>query len=505
VIRYRRQTVLAFVLPLIAGVGGSAEAQDAATPPPPADAPPAPAEAAPAVPAPAAAPAEAPPANARLDEVEQMARITARKQEIFEQEHAQREKEAPAVWADDRGFAIRSGDGSYLVRIGAQLQTDGRFFLDNDNYESNDTFLIRRMRPSLTGTLFTIADYRLVPDFAGGTLQVFDAYIDLHPWSFARLRFGKYKGTIGLERLQSDQDLPTFERALDQNLSATREVGVQLWGEVGGIVTYAFGIVNGAPDNTNPDVDIDHAKDVQGRLFVQPFRAPGLNAFGNLGLGVSASTGNRKGKLPTSTSAASTGLGSYKTPGQLTFFSYFAPATDTTGAQTTFGNGRASHLDPQLFYYYGPVGLLAEYVWSRQGVQRGNNTATLTNQSTHATVSYVLFGRESYDGPTPDVPFDPAKGSAGAFELAAQISWLKVDPKTFGDPNDPTVTQYASPTASARQALEWAAGIVWVPRRTFHLGVNYYQTRFKGGAGTAANVTNRPTENLLLGRAQINF
>src|SRR5262249_6020341 len=159
----------------------------------------------------------------------------------------------------------------------ALLQTDGRFFLDNTALQANDTFLLRRFRPSIEGTLFSIVDYRLLPDFAGGTLQVMDGYIDVHPREWVRFRFGKYKGAIGLERRRTEADLPLLERALDQNLSSTREIGAQVWGEIaGGLVTYVAGVVNGAPDNTNPDVDTDHAKDFQGRLFIQPFKTEGL-------------------------------------------------------------------------------------------------------------------------------------------------------------------------------------------------------------------------------------
>jgi phosphate-selective porin OprO/OprP len=209
--------------------------------------------------------------------------------------------------------------------------------------------------------------------------------------------------------------------------------------------------------------------------------------------------------LPTSTTAAVTGLGSYKTAGMNTFFSYYAPANDTTGALTTFGNGRASHLDPQLYYYVGPFGLLAEYVWSKQAVQRGNSTAVLTNQATHATASFVIGGREGYDGPTPEHGFDPAKGKWGALELAVQLAWLEVDPLTFGDPNVTGSTAYADPTKSARSATAYGVNAAWVPRRSVHLGLLFEQTKFEGGAGTATAVTDRQTENLLLGRAQVNF
>ena len=86
------------------------------------------------------------------------------------------------------------------------------------------------------------------------------------------------------------------------------------------------------------------------------------------------------------------------------------------------------------------------------------------------------------------------------------MSWLKVDPNTFGDPN--VAREHGLrriPTKSARSANDYAFNLTWVPRRSVHFGLMFAQTRFKGGAGTSMAVTNRPTETLLLGRAQVNF
>jgi phosphate-selective porin OprO/OprP len=318
------------------------------------------------------------------------------------------------------------------------------------------------------------------------------------------LRAGQMKGPVGLERLQSDADLPLLERALDQNLSSQRDVGVQLWGDVaGGIVHYVAGVFNGAPDTTANPTDINYAKDLAGRLFFRPFNAEGLRVFGKLGIGLSAQTGNRKGRLPTSTAAAQTGLAQYKTAGTNTFFQYLAPATDTTGALTTFTHERATRLNPQLYYYYGPVGLLAEYVWLRQGVQKGSNVTTLTQQAAHATATFTVGGTEDYDGATPEHAFDLGTRHLGALQIAAQFSWLGIDDATF-----PT---YANPIASARTAKAVAGGLTWVLRRSFRVGMLYEQTWFVGGAGTAATamapavIGNRATEYLLQGRAQVNF
>jgi phosphate-selective porin OprO/OprP len=401
-------------------------------------------------------------------------------------------------------------DKSYSLRIRGLVQADGRFFLDNDALAANDTFLIRRFRPSIEGTLFSILDYRLLPEFAG-TVQILDAYADLHPRDWLRLRAGKFKAPIGLERLQNDADLPRLERSLDQYLTSLRDVGVQLWGDVaGGIVHYAIGIFNGSPDATAADTDLSHAKDFQGRLFFQPFKAESLKDLGSLGIGIAAGTGNRRGRLPTTvtgavvpTTPAITGLSPFRTAGQNAFFTYLAPATDTTGATTTFAYERSTRLNPQLYYYYGPFGLLAEYVWLKQGVQRGDATAQLIHHAAHGTLSFSFRGTEDYGGVTPLYAFDPKSGHFGALQVAVRVGWLKVDGDTF-----PT---YANPVTAARSATAYAAGVSWIPRRALRVSINFEQTRFDGGAGTAASgmtpavVTDRLTENVIIGRTQVNF
>ncbi len=457
-----------------------------------------------------AAPASTPSPTAngiskRLDDIDQIARIALRKTEILEEEASKVAKPTSGVVVDDKGFTMKLLDGSSSLRIGALLQGDGRFFFRDDALQANDSFLIRKFRPYMDGTLFSLVDYRLLSELAG-TVQILDAYADIHPWTWLRLRIGKFKGPIGLERLQSDADLPLLERSLDQNLSAVRDVGLQLWGDLGGgVAQYALGIVDGSPDGTSPDTDFNHAKDLEGRIFLQPFRAKSSLGFPNLGIGFAASFGNRKGRLPSGTTAATTGLPVFKTAGQNTFFQYFAPANDTTGATTTFSHEIESHFNPQLYYYYEEFGLLAEYVLLRQGVQRGNSTTTLNHHSTHATVSYAFNGRVGFDGVTPLTAFAPKAGTWGAIEIAVRWAWLKLDPATFGDAKVTGSVQYADPLRSTRSAQAWTAGLTWIPARRFHVALNFEQTIFKGGAGTMAAPSDRKTENVLVGRAQVNF
>ena len=332
-----------------------------------------------------------------------------------------------------------------------------------------------------------------MPDFAGGTAVVFDAAIDIHPEPYARLRVGKLKPPLGLERLQADADLPLIERALTQYLTPTRDIGATLWGDIaGGVVNYTVGVFNGGFDNSNLDADSDHAKDFAGRILIQPFKYEPLKDFGALGLHLGASGGDRRG-LPTTPL-----LASYRTLGLNTFFGYLAPMPDADGSKTVFAYLTQSRLNPGAYYYYGPFGLLGEAVWSRQEVRKANATATLTNKAAHATASFVIGGKNGYDGATPSQVFDLKKGTWGALEIAVRYAWLKVDGATFPD--------YADLTKSASRAQSWGGAVSYVPSRTLRLNLTYERTTFTGGGGgTATAAKDRTPEDAVVGRAQVNF
>ncbi|HEX2657568.1 MAG TPA: porin [Polyangia bacterium] len=473
----------------------------------------------------APAPADSAELNAKLADADQTARIALRRVELLEEQLASKASEAKAnppasISASERGFGLKSGDGAWSFQFRGILQVDTRWFL-NDGALSDkaDTFLIRRFRPSVDGTLLGLVDFKFIPDFAGGAAVVFDAYLDAHPFPWLRLRVGKFKTPLGLERLQTDADLVFMERALTQDLTPVRDVGAALWGDLaGGMVQYSLGLYNGAVDGANPDLDTNHAKDVAGRLLIQPFKLEGLGELGALGLHFAFSTGNRGPGTPTAAAATATPLlPTYKSGGTSTFFSYLSSTADPAG--TVFAHLRETRINPGLFYYLGPVGLLGEYVRTSQEVQKGNVTATLKSQAAHATLSYVIGGKNGYDGATPDNRLDLSKGNLGALEIGVRWNYLKVDQAAFGDAADATILAFADLKKSASKAQGWAGALTYVPSRTVRFAVNFEQTRFTGGASVSTSVTDpatnkttttvtvgdRKTENALFGRAQVNF
>jgi phosphate-selective porin OprO/OprP len=266
-----------------------------------------------------------------------------------------------------------------------------------------------------------------------------------------------------------------------------RDVGAQFQGELfGGILNYAVGVFNGVVDggnNGSGDVDSNSGKDAEARLFARPFRN-GFEPLRGLGFGVAFTDGRQTG---TSTTAS---LPTYKTVGQQTFFAY------NSGA---FANGTRQRLSPQLYYYWGPFGLLTECVRSAQQVTRAGVAQDVNNTAWNVTLGWVLTGEEStFEGVLPRRPFVSGSGGWGAFQVVARASKLTVDDDAF---MGTAATRVADPAASAREATDTGIGLNWYISRLIRVDVDYDRTRFKGGAAEG----DRPQEKVLISRFQFAF
>lgn len=387
------------------------------------------------------------------------------------------EAKPAAVKATERdGFVIESADGAYRLRLTGYAQIDGRFYPGDEAAQATDTFLLRRARPTLAGTLAKRFDFYFNPDFGGGNAAIQDAYLDVRFSGAARVRLGKGKPPVGLERLQSGAWLTFVERALPSSLVPNRDVGAQLHGELsGGRVAYALGVFNGVVDGGSADTDTGDAKDAVARLFVQPFRKAEKSPVRGLGFGVAGTLGDQTGALP-----------SYRSGGQLVFYSYAAAAR---------ADGQRTRIAPQVSLYSGRFGVVGEWVQSSQYVTSGATRARIVNTAWQAAASFVLTGEgASASGVRPKRSFDPDAGAWGALEIAARVNGLAIDEDAFS-------LGLADATLSARKASAWAVGLTWYLNRNVKLVGTYERTTFEGGAHDG----DRPAENALLFRAQVYF
>jgi phosphate-selective porin OprO/OprP len=154
--------------------------------------------------------------NAQLQHLDQQVKIVDRKLEVQQSSTQEEALTRPVVEVGPQGFFIRSRDDSYNLRIGGYMQADGRFYLSEPKPTGSE-FLIRRLRPYLEGTVGKYYDFRFMEDFGQGTTILEDAYADIHYWPEFRLRAGKFKEPVGLERLDEDRALKFVERAADRS------------------------------------------------------------------------------------------------------------------------------------------------------------------------------------------------------------------------------------------------------------------------------------------------
>jgi len=390
-----------------------------------------------------------------------------------------------AGWKD--GFFVQTPDGGTRLKIGGFTQFDGRFFVNDDTDPHVDQFGFRSIRPDLQGTLFEHYDFRLLPDFAGGKIVLQDAYADVHYGDAVKFRFGKFKVPFGLERLQAEVNTTFVERGLTSQIAPNRDLGVQVFGELAhGALAYQLGVFNGVADGQSGDGDVSDDKEVAARVFVKPF-ATGGPLLKELGIGVAATYGDKTGTL------ASPDVAAFKTQGQTTFFAYKA---GTTVMDTVLADGPHWRATGQGHYYAGPIGVLAEYMRSRQKVALDGTHQWVAIDAWQAIGQWVITGGDaSYKSVAPTRPFDPQKGQWGAVDVAARIGQLRL----------PGAAVYplglADPTKSAHQAWSAGGGVDWFPNKNLRFVLDFERTWYDRGA----KVGDKPAESSLVGRVQTIF
>ncbi|MGH8658967.1 MAG: OprO/OprP family phosphate-selective porin [Gammaproteobacteria bacterium] len=447
----------------------------------------------------------------RLDSLERKVRLLERQLEVDQETKlADKAKQTATVSAGAEGFALKSNDGAFQLKLRGLLQADGRFFFDGENTPvaipnngNDDTFLLRRVRPILEGTVFNIFDFRFMPDFPSNTSRnatIQDAWVDARLFPWFQVKGGKFKTPFGIEQLQSASSIRFVERALPNNLVPNRDIGVEVHGDIGsGVLSYSAAWLNGVNDGRSSedfgDFDNNVDKDLAARIFAHPFQNTGVVPLQGFGLGFAVSYVDASGNT------ASTNLPDYRTPGQQRFFAY------RTGSTATVADGERLRLSPQAYYYYGPFGLLGEYVCVSQDVRRTVGATSRSDELRHEAwqiaASYMLTGEDStYKGVKPKRPVSLANGTWGALELAFRYSELNLDQDSFAGGSN----SFADPTTAAEEAAAWAMGLNWYLNNNVKFVLDYEQTDFEGGGGgTASSPLDREDEKVLLSRIQLYF
>ena len=446
--------------------------------------------------------------KARLDAQEQQIKVLERKLELNDEAAKAATTSTATVKASPKGFSLQSPDNQNVLKVRGVLHFDGHRYFDDITPATADTWLFRRVRPTIEGTLNGIYDFRFTPDFAGGKTIILDAFVAarLKPW--AVVTAGKFKVPVGLERYVSASDLRFIERGFPTSLVPNRDLGVQLGGDIsGGVVSYSVGYFNGVTDggssdgNTpTADTENDTKGDWAARVFVQPFLNSDNFALRGLGFGIAGTYVDSTGSTTT------TLLPGYRTPGQQTFFSYRASSAAGVVPATngTFADGERLRITPQAYYSIGSFGVLGEYVKLSQDVTRvtptaGTRSQQLDNSAWQVQFAWFVTGEdESFKGFTPANVFSLENHTWGALELVARYHELDIDDDAFvGGANS-----FANPATAASKASAWGIGVNWYLNQNVKLSANYDVTTFEGGAAAGAD---RPDEKALFTRVGLSF
>jgi len=501
-----------------------------------------------------------------VQELSQQVKVLARKGELSEETAAADKKAAPVVKASSSGFSFGSADGKNEIKFRGLLQADHRSYsegvndvrgrsrnraglLNTDGFNSaEDSSLLRRVRPTIEGKVAGKYGFRFTPEFAGSSASAVDAYVEANLDPALKIRAGKQKSIVGLERLQGGGDIKFIERSYVTNaILPNRDLGVTISGDLlGNKLNYGVGIVNGVADggNISTGTEYNGEREYTARLFTTPF-IDSDSAIAGLGFGIGATytdfTGEQNLNFTDTAAADATrnGLPSYVTNGQQTFFRYGA---------NTVADGKRFRISPQASYYNGPLGLITEYARVDQDVSLiGNVAGTTTNTALpflagtskklshdawQVAASYLITGEDaSFKGVKPKNDFDLDKGGWGAWELVARYSEINLDSDTFKNRNGQFAGEnqngagagstinsaYADSTKSAKSAHSWTAGVNWYLNTNAKIALNYEHTTFDGGAsvnganlnGTNSNfktiIKDRPDEKALLARFQVAF
>jgi phosphate-selective porin OprO/OprP len=181
----------------------------------------------------------------------------------------------------------------------------------------------------------------------------------------------------------------------------------------------------------------------------------------------------------------------FTTDGQQKFFTY-SSSVASTGVHT--------RITPQGYYYWGPLGLMGEYVANTDHVSNfaKKTSANLENTAWEVSGGWMLTGENaSYYGVTPNHPFSPFNGRWGAVQLVGRYARLDMDQKAFN-----VITPIRRLPLS--EASAWSVGLNWYLNRNLRINTSYSRTKFDGGTGPGATVTKQP-EEVFFTRLQLVF
>jgi phosphate-selective porin OprO/OprP len=404
-------------------------------------------------------------------------------------------KESKGLAGWDNGFFLRSKDNDFVLRITGQIQTDYRAFLEEADGVDIDSIFLRRARLGIEANMFKYYEFRFLPDFGQGKAVIQDSYMNVHYWDQLQFEVGKFKQPFSYEQLIQDRYVPTMERSMIDQLVPARDVGAMLHGQklFCDRFDWAISVSNG---EINGDGDLNEHKDVNGRVAWRPLNSDDfIPLVRRLQVGISGSFGVEQEPMNPNI---------LRTPATVPWFKFNS---------TVQADGDRSRWSPELAYFYGPLGIAAQYFRQEQDLRPAASGPTykfrtdVPFEGYYVMGTYLLTGEErtGYSEPiAPCRPFDPRCPfhCPGAWELVLRVSHLEVD-----DVFLPDGARLANPVGNSRAATELTAGFNWYFNKWVRMQMNYEHAWFEDPVllGSNPKVNFTKDSDALLTRFQIIF
>jgi len=361
-----------------------------------------------------------------------------------------------------RGFSVESADGENKLNVSGRLHADYRYYLNN--IPNTDSFLIRRARLNMKGTLYKYYDFNVDADFGQGTTTLYEASLTFNYVPYAQVTFGQFKVPFDMEYLTNVNNMAFVENSLVDNFAPGYDQGLMIQGNISNdLLYYQLGVFNGR--KTNVSNDVDDQKDIAGRITLAPFSKLENPIIKGLHIGGAFTTGIQNTTKP----STDWWKNAFKTPGQTTFLQF-----DDTITQ----GGSRSRVGAELAWLVGPVSLKSEYMSLQlNNLTKGKTTGSFSGNSGYASLGWFITGENEPwknglpQAVTPKNPFVFGKGGTGAFQVLARYDWLEMD-KGLLDQGFVDSTKYTN------KANGYSLGLTWYPNDMVRLMVNYYHTDF---------------------------
>ncbi len=366
-------------------------------------------------------------------------------------------KRLPLLGSFGNGFLFQTEDEEFRLWFHLESQIEARVWSQRGQIPPNSGFFLPRQRIFFDGNITKRIEYELsINRGSGGTVNILNAFVNLHFDDRFQVRFGRYFTPFTYDQYAiSNYWMPTPERSLyTTNVGLGRQVGLMGWGYLfDKRLDYAAGIFNGSRNSFEV---LNNGVDFVTFLNARPFQdAESLEFAKFLNLGTSFAFGHQdQAASPTvfrigGASANSDNLGPGTTP-----FLALNPNVIERGDRL-LGSVHSA-------YFYKGLSLLGEWQFGY-----GSYAAFGSPSSTQVPFSgfyvaggYFLTGEqvERRSVVNPLRPFVPTqKGGPvgpGAWEVVGRVSELRLGEKVF-------TSGFADPNLWSNQAVTTELGLNW--------------------------------------------